>query len=86
MDLAHIADLAKLEISEERLKTLEKEMDSIVKMVENMPEAEDSCMPAAPRMKLREDVVMPSFSRQELLANAPSTADGLILAPKTLEE
>lgn len=85
MNLTQLADMAKLEISEERLKTLEKEMESMVKMVENMPEIEDA-RPPAPLMKLREDVVVPSFPREDMLAATPRTANGLIVAPKTLEE
>lgn len=34
---------------------------------------------------LREDEVVPSFDRDELLRNAPASEDGAFLVPKTVE-
>ncbi len=87
IDIKRVAKLARLRIEEEKLDKFEREMESIVAMVENLPELTDKAVgldPSRP-MGLREDKIRPSLKRGELLANAPQTQAGCVVVPKTVE-
>lgn len=87
IDIAHIAKLARLKIEDSELAQFEKEMQSIVAMVENIPDIQDELtLDADHPMTLREDtVVSGKFSRDELLGNAPQVQAGCVVVPKTVE-
>lgn len=87
INIKHIAKLAKLSIPQEKEEKFTKEMESIIKMVENLPELSDSgaLIDLDNTMELREDVVIPSSPRSEMLMNAPQTAAGCIVVPKVVE-
>ena len=86
IDIKHIAKLAKLKIEDDEIAKFEKEMEDIIKMVENLPELdgkltidENNCM------DLREDVVVPSLRRDEAIGNAPQKQAGCVVVPRTVE-
>lgn len=87
VDIKHIAKLAKLHVSDDEITTIEAEMEKFVTMVENLPELEDkgAMLDPSDTMNLRADVVQPSYPREEILANAPKTAAGCIMVPKTVD-
>ncbi|MEG1621239.1 MAG: Asp-tRNA(Asn)/Glu-tRNA(Gln) amidotransferase subunit GatC [Oscillospiraceae bacterium] len=86
IDIKHIAKLAKLKIEENQIEKLENEMKDILKMVENLPEIEGSLkIDENNVMELREDIVLTSLKRDEVLANAPKKQAGCIVVPKTVE-
>lgn len=88
IDIKHIAKLARLKISEDELQDFEKDMQSIVNMVENLPENQEelSLLDKDNPMKLREDkAVTKKFTRDELLKNAPQVQAGCFVVPKTVE-
>ncbi len=87
IDVKHVAKLARLHFPEESIPKLESEMNSIIQMVENLPELNGnaSFLDASHPMQLREDVVRPSLRRDEILKNAPETQSGCIVVPKTVE-
>ncbi|MFV0413487.1 MAG: Asp-tRNA(Asn)/Glu-tRNA(Gln) amidotransferase subunit GatC [Oscillospiraceae bacterium] len=87
IDVKHIAKLARLTIEAEKVESFTAEMAAIVKMVENLPELAGAGSLLEPNntMQLREDVVAPSDSREEILANAPEKADGCFLVPRTVD-
>lgn len=87
IDVRRIAKLAMLEIPEEEVESFQKQFSAIVAMVDHLPEVEGEETPWEPagRMQLREDVVVPSFPRDALLENAPRTAAGCIVVPRTVE-
>lgn len=88
IDVDHIARLSKLSFSGEEKEKFEKELTSIIDMVENLPETDVSLNEADKNavMTLREDVERPSMPREELLKNAPEVKAGCIVVPKTVEQ
>lgn len=88
INVKHIAKLAMLDIPQEGLAKIEKEMQDILNMVENLPpiESADSLIDKNNLMQLREDKIIPSYSREEMLQNAPRAVAGCLVVPKTVEE
>lgn len=87
IDLERVAQLARLKIEPEKREMFETQMQSIVAMVENLPEMDEDYIgvDAAHPMRLREDTVRPSLRRDAILANAPQTQAGCVVVPKTVE-
>ncbi len=79
--------LAKLELSDEQLKKAKKDMEQLVAFVEVLDEV-DIGEPEQTGMEtdfiLREDEIINSDSRNELLNNAPLVKDGMYIVPKTI--
>ncbi|MCL2033852.1 MAG: Asp-tRNA(Asn)/Glu-tRNA(Gln) amidotransferase subunit GatC [Oscillospiraceae bacterium] len=88
IDVRHTAKLAKLWLNENEIADFEKQMNEILRIVETLPELPDDGFLLDPEnvMSLRPDIVEPSLSRSELLANAPQKQAGCIVVPKTLKE
>ncbi len=86
-DVRRIARLARLELEEGEAQRLSLQMAEIVDMVSRLPEIEDPGPVSDPEsgMCLREDRVLPSLPREELLRNAPRTAEGCFVVPRTVE-
>ena len=88
IDVKHLAKLARLRIEDDKLAKFEKDMESIVAMVEQLPEISGDALGLDPDhpMKLREDVEgTDKLTRNELLANAPKMQAGCVVVPKTVE-
>ncbi len=88
IDIRHIAKLARLKIDDDKLEKFESEMESIVNLVENMPDVDGPLvlLDEENPMTLREDkAVTDKFKRDELLANAPQVQAGCLVVPKTVE-
>ena len=87
IDIKHIAKLSRLKIEDEKLEQFEKDMESIVNMVDRLPEVDgDVDLNPEDAMTLREDkAVTDKFRREELLANAPEVQAGCLVVPKTVE-
>jgi aspartyl-tRNA(Asn)/glutamyl-tRNA(Gln) amidotransferase subunit C len=87
INIRHIAKLSRLHIDENEIEKFEKDMQSIVGMVENLPEFKDYSLGlnASDAMVLREDEIMPSMKRSEVLQNAPQSEAGCIVVPKIVE-
>ena len=87
IDIRHIAKLSKLSIPEDQVERFEEEMQTILQLVEHLPEMEGkaTAVDTENTMELRPDVVIPSASREDMLMNAPQTAAGCIVMPKVVE-
>lgn len=87
IDIKHIAKLSRLRIEDDKLAKFEKDMESIVAMVDRLPDIEDELtLDAADAMPLRKDEAVPNkFTRDELIANAPEIQAGCLVVPKTVE-
>jgi aspartyl-tRNA(Asn)/glutamyl-tRNA(Gln) amidotransferase subunit C len=87
IDIRHIAKLARLHIEQDEIAKFEKEMNSIVGMVENLPEFSDTKIPLRTEdaMNLRPDEVKESYKRDVILANAPAIEAGCVVVPKIVE-
>lgn len=92
IDVAHIANLARLQLSLEAAGKLAGEMESIVGYVEMLSELDVSGIEptahAVPRSNvIRDDVAGEPFPREAMLANAPATVDQeLVRVPQVLAD
>ena len=87
IDIKHIAKLSRLRIEDDKLEKFEKDMESIVNMVDRLPDVEGTLdLNPKDTMTLREDkAVTDKFKREELLKNAPEVQAGCLVGPKTVE-
>ena len=86
----HIANLARLNLSEDEKLALTAQLRDIVSYVEQLNELNtDDAQPTAHVLPIsnvfREDIVTNSDNRDQLLANAPASSDGCIEVPKVVE-
>ncbi|MEK7855311.1 MAG: Asp-tRNA(Asn)/Glu-tRNA(Gln) amidotransferase subunit GatC [Acidobacteriota bacterium] len=93
MDVRKVAKLAHLEITEEEVETYTPQMADIVKYVEQLNELDIADIEpmlggltdeGSATITIREDIVVPSFTQQEALSEAPSGVAGHFQVPKVL--
>jgi aspartyl-tRNA(Asn)/glutamyl-tRNA(Gln) amidotransferase subunit C len=86
----HIANLARIAMSEEELERLVPELNNILGWVEQLGEVDtEGVEPLATvidqKLRLREDQVIEGNIRDEILANAPDAEHGFFAVPKVIE-
>ena len=90
IDIKYVAALARLELPEEQLPKLRKDLESIVGYIarisaRDLDGVELAAHAAALTNVWREDAAEPSYPRDRMLANAPALIDGdLIRVPQVL--
>jgi len=87
-EIEHIAKLARIEIPAGQFEKLSRDMSEIVNMVNKLSELEleNVKVPLPDRVNaLRDDEVKPSYSRDDILKNAPSSEAGCFLVPRVVE-
>jgi aspartyl-tRNA(Asn)/glutamyl-tRNA(Gln) amidotransferase subunit C len=88
-EIKKIADLSKLEFSNEELKAFEKDFSCVDKMLDNLDKASikgvEYLIPIMEYDQLREDEVKPSYAREEVLKNAPKKDSISFILPKVVE-
>ncbi len=89
-DVKNIAQLARLELSEESIGQYQTELSSILELVEQMNAVNtDNVQPLAHPtdavQRLRSDVVTESNQREKYMACAPAQENGLFLVPKVID-
>ena len=87
INIKHLAKLSRLTFTPEEEAKFEKEMASIVDMVEKLPDLDASGALIDPQnpMQMRKDEVVNQPNRTELLQNAPEVQAGCIVVPKVVE-
>lgn len=90
-DVEYVAKLAKLKLSEEEKKKFQKELDKIIKYIDQLNQVDTENVPITSHIVpmenvLREDKVKPSLTQEEALANAPDKKDGYFRVPKVILE
>lgn len=87
IDIKHLAKLSKLSINEEQEVKFESQMQSIIEMVERLPElsSEDKLLDVSNPMKCREDIANNEFKREDILSNAPQMQAGCVVVPRIIE-
>ncbi|MGB2010281.1 MAG: Asp-tRNA(Asn)/Glu-tRNA(Gln) amidotransferase subunit GatC [Akkermansiaceae bacterium] len=90
IDVRYVADLARINLSEDECKVFQEQLDAILGYIESLKnidvEAADAADPTAiDESQLREDASRPSLSQQDLLRNAPESAMGQIRVPKVVD-
>ncbi|MCI1965424.1 MAG: Asp-tRNA(Asn)/Glu-tRNA(Gln) amidotransferase subunit GatC [Oscillospiraceae bacterium] len=87
-EIMKIARLAKLSVKPEELDGLTKDMNSIINFADtvNSVAAADSDFDNLNNLAnvFREDTVVPSFDREEILKNAPNQEDGYFLVRRKM--
>ena len=86
----HIANLARISMSDEELERLVPELNNILGWVEQLGEVNtDGVEPLATvvdqKLRLREDTVTDGNCRDAVLANAPVAEHGFFAVPKVIE-
>lgn len=88
--VARIATLARIKVPETEQAHLAGELSQILNWIEQLNEidtagVEPMSSVAAMTLPMREDVVTDGNCRDEILANAPATANGFFVVPKVVE-
>jgi len=89
-DVLHVAVLARLEVSPDQVEAFQRELDAILAHFEKLNELDTSNVPPTSHALslvnvFRNDVVRPSLTQEEALANAPLKAYGHFRVPKVIE-
>lgn len=87
----HVANLARLAITEEETEKFTKQLDAIITFAEQLNELDtENVEPTSHvldlRNVLREDNPKPGLPREQVLKNAPEHQDGQIKVPAILGE
>ncbi|GAB4254541.1 MAG: Asp-tRNA(Asn)/Glu-tRNA(Gln) amidotransferase subunit GatC [Candidatus Methylacidiphilales bacterium] len=91
LDVAYVADLARMELSPDELALFQKQLADILGYVNQLQQVDVSSVPDTPidphlpTNVLRHDHPSPGLSTAEALANAPAQANSLITVPKIVE-
>ena len=90
IDIAHVANLARIALSDEELDSYKTQLGVIlehaarVQSLEVEPDVE-AAHPLGLANAFREDERRPSLDREEVLAQAPEAIDGHFVVPPALE-
>lgn len=89
-DVAKIAHLARLEITEQEIATYVESLSRILGLIEQMNAVETAAVspmahPQDVQLRLRDDVVSERDQRDKYLPIAPASEAGLYLVPKVIE-
>ncbi len=88
-EVAHLAMLSRLELSEAELDEFAGQLDAILGHVKTVSEADTADVPPLSELTgvtnvARPDVVVPGLSAAEALAGAPAVEDERFVAPQIL--
>lgn len=86
----HVANLARLRFNEEEKQRLAEQLGKILEYIEQLNKLNTDDVPPTSHVipvknVVREDIVKPSLTQEEALANAPSPVNGLFEVPKIIE-
>jgi aspartyl-tRNA(Asn)/glutamyl-tRNA(Gln) amidotransferase subunit C len=89
-EVAHVARLARLGLSDEEMDRLALELDHILDAMQALRQLDTSAIPPTAqviplRNVMRRDVPRPSWPVNEVLQNAPATRDQQFLVPPVLD-
>lgn len=100
IDVAHVARLARLNLTEEETALFQEQLRRVLEYAEKLREAEAVAAGVPPAEEsetsagetaaatpnvLREDEPRPWFTAEDALNNAPRQANGLFIVPKVVE-
>lgn len=89
-EIEHLANLARLSLSEEEKERLTAEMGSILEFAHTLDGLDvfgiDPTMHASEKSNVfREDKAEPSYPTEKILQNAPEADEGCFLMPKAID-
>ena len=90
-DVEHIAKLAHLKFTDEEKTALVHDLNEILSYMEKLKEVDTSAVEPLSHVNplenvFREDIVVPSPSREEMLKNAPDRTEEFFKVPKVIGE
>jgi aspartyl-tRNA(Asn)/glutamyl-tRNA(Gln) amidotransferase subunit C len=90
-EVAHLAHLARLAVTEEELDTFAGQLDVILQAVARVGEVAAADIPPTSHSVpltnvLRDDAVVPGLTAGDVLAGAPDAAGGRFRVPRILDE
>ena len=90
LDVAYVARLARINLTEDEAKIFQKQLDNVLKYVEKLRQVEvtgvDAAAHALPVFNVfRDDVPRDWFTAEQALSNAPRQTKGLFVVPKVVE-
>ncbi len=85
----HVAELASLSLAKDEIDALARDLDAIVRYVEQLNEVDTEGVEPLTSVglagALRADVVQPGLSREEALAKAPHATEEGFVVPRFVE-
>jgi aspartyl-tRNA(Asn)/glutamyl-tRNA(Gln) amidotransferase subunit C len=89
-EVAHLAHLARIALTDDELQTLAGQLDGILAAVERVSEVAAADIPptthAVPLTNVfRPDITVPSLPREDALSGAPAVEDGRFRVPRILD-
>ncbi len=90
IDVKYVAELARIELTEEEMAVFQPQLENIVKYVDKISEVDvEGVKPMMHGKEIvnafREDVVRPSLDKELALGNAPKRVGDEFLLPKIVE-
>ena len=90
LDVAYVARLARINLTEDEAKIFQKQLDDVLKYVDKLSEVDvtgvDAAAHALPVFNVfREDTPRDWLTAEQTLSNAPRQANGLFVVPKVVE-
>lgn len=90
-DVARLADLARIELTDDELARLVPQLDVILTSVASVGQLADQDIPPTSHPLhleniYRDDVLQPSYAAQSMLAGAPAVEDAYFRVPRILDE
>jgi aspartyl-tRNA(Asn)/glutamyl-tRNA(Gln) amidotransferase subunit C len=90
LDVAYVARLARINLTEAETELFQKQLDDVLKYVEKLRQADVTDVEAAAHALpifnvFREDAPHDWFTAEQALSNAPRQANGLFVVPKVVE-
>ena len=89
IDVAHVAKLARLNLTEEETKLFQDQLSRVLEYAEKLRQADTGEVEAADAAAVydvvREDMPRPWFTAEEALSNSPRQANDLFVVPKVVE-
>jgi aspartyl-tRNA(Asn)/glutamyl-tRNA(Gln) amidotransferase subunit C len=90
IDVAHVAKLARLDLTEEETKLFQAQLGRVLEYAEKLREPDTSHVEVAAHAVpifniFREDEPRAGFTAEEALGNAPLQANGLFIVTKVVE-
>jgi aspartyl-tRNA(Asn)/glutamyl-tRNA(Gln) amidotransferase subunit C len=89
-EVAHVARLARLGLSDDEMDRLASELDHILDAMQELRQLDTSAIPPTAqviplRNVMRDDTPRAAFPAEDILKNAPVSHDGQFMVPPVLE-
>jgi aspartyl-tRNA(Asn)/glutamyl-tRNA(Gln) amidotransferase subunit C len=91
-DVAYVADLANLDLTDQERKRMLRDLNSILEYIDRLNELDTTNVPPMAQTSLptveamREDELRPCLQREDALKNAPDSDGEFFRVPKVIEK